>query len=159
MKADEKTRSSIKRALATSQLQGAGLEVVQFISAQLPRDIIMSTTSTEDAEESDSHSVLQSILVLLMVRFLFEEACQYNLRWQLIADVPGLDITALLYRGEVIGAAVGFYSNAEHAYLTHMSATHPILRVGVGIGHFLRKQQLQNLMQRVDSTRGPIDVV
>ena len=64
MKADEKTRSSIKRALATSQLQGAGLEVVQFISAQLPRDVIMSTALTEDAEESDSHSVLQSILVL-----------------------------------------------------------------------------------------------
>ena len=41
-----------------------------------------------------------------MVRFLFEEAGQYNLRWQLIADVPGLDITALLYRGEVVGAAV-----------------------------------------------------
>ena len=120
MKFDEQTRSSIKRALATSQLQDAHLEVVQFISAQLPRDIIMSTTSTEDAEESDSHSVLQSILVLLMVRFLFEEAGQYNLRWQLIADVPGLDITALLYRGEVIGAAVGFYSNAEHAYLTHV---------------------------------------
>ena len=153
MKADEKTRSSIKRALATSQLQGAGLEVVQFISAQLPRDVIMSTALTEDAEESDSHSVLQSILVLLMVRFLFEEAGQYNLRWQLIADVPGLDITALLYRGEVVGAAVGFYSSAEHAYLSHMSVTHPSLRVGVGIGHFLCKQQLEKLMQRVDSTR------
>ena len=159
MKLDEQTRSSIKRALATSQLQDAHLEVVQFISAQLPRDVIMSTALTEDAEESDSHSVLQSILVLLMVRFLFEEAGQYHQRWQLIADVPGLDITALLYLGEVIGAAVGFYSNAEHAYLTHMSATHPSLRGGVGIGHFLRKQQLQKLMQRVDSTRGPIDVV
>jgi hypothetical protein len=159
MKLDEQTRSSIKRALATSQLQDAHLEVVQFISAQLPRDIIMSTTSTEDAEESDSHSVLQSILVLLMVRFLFEEAGQYNLRWQSIADVPGLDITALLYRGEVVGAAVGLYSSAEHAYLSHMSVTHPSLRVGVGIGHFLCKQQLEKLMQRVDSTRGPIDVV
>ena len=65
MKLDEQTRSSIKRALATSQLQDADLEVVQFISAQLPRDIIMSTTLTEDAEESDSHSVLQSTAVFL----------------------------------------------------------------------------------------------
>jgi hypothetical protein len=51
------------------------------------------------------------------VRFVFEKAGQHNLRWQSIADVPGLDITALLYRGEVVGAALGFYSNAEHAYL------------------------------------------
>ena len=89
MKLDEQTRSSIKRALATSQLQGTGLEVVQFISAQLPRDIIMSTSVREDAEELDSHSVLQNMLILLMVRVFFEEAGQHTLRWESIAHYQG----------------------------------------------------------------------
>ena len=156
---DEQTRSSIKRALATSQLQGADIDVVHFMSARLPRDIIMSTSVREDAEELDNRSVLQNMLILLMVRVFFAEAGQHTLRWESIAHVPGLDITALLYGGEIIGAALGFYSDVEHAYLTHMSATHRSLRMGVGVGHFLRKRQLRKLMQRVDSSRGPIEVV
>ena len=50
-------------------------------------------------------------------------------------------------------------SSTEHAYLTHVTAAHRDLRAGVGIGLFLRKLQLRLLMQRVDSTRGPLEVV
>ena len=73
--------------------------------------------------------------------------------------MPGIDVTALLFRGEVIGAALGFYSATEHMYVTHATATHRSLRVGVGVGLFLRKQQLRLLAQRIDPTRGPVKVV
>ena len=52
------------------------------------------------------------------------------------------------------------YSATEHMYVTHATATHRSLRVGVGVGLFLRKQQLRLLAQRIDPTRGgPVEVV
>ena len=59
------------------------------MSARLPRDIIMSTSVREDAEELDSRSVLQNMLILLMVRVFFEEAGQHTLRWESIAHSQG----------------------------------------------------------------------
>jgi hypothetical protein len=73
--------------------------------------------------------------------------------------LEGLDITALLYRGEIIGAAIGFYSEEEHVYLTHMTAVHRNLQGGAGVGLFLRRQQLQYLQQRLGPGHGPLEVV
>jgi hypothetical protein len=160
---DQQTRSSIKSALAAETLQGADLELASFTSAsQLPRDSVTSTGVRGDAEELDEYSGSQNILVSLRVRNFFVRAgLAYSpaLLWQWIAHVPGIDITVLLFRGEVIGAALGFYSATEHMYLTHATATHRSLRAGVGVGLFLRKQQLRLLAQRIDPTRGPVEVV
>jgi hypothetical protein len=73
----------------------------------------------------------------------------------------GIDITALLYRGEVIGATIGFYSEEEHVYLTHTTAVHRTgtCKVGLGVGLFLRQQQLQQLEQRLRPGHGLLEVV
>ena len=81
------------------------------------------------------------------------------LLWKRIAVLPGIDITALLYHGEVVGATIGFYSVVVHAYLTHVTATNRSLQGGTGIGLLLRRQQLQQLASRLDPTRGPLEVV
>ena len=129
---------------------------------QLPRNRVTSNGIRGDAEEVDDHPDSTNILISLKTRnFLVSAGMAYSstLLWRWIAHVPGIDITALLYRGEVIGAALGFYSDAEQTYLTHVTATHRDLRAVVGIGFFLRKQQLRLVAQRVDSTRGPFEVV
>ena len=160
---DEQTRLSIKSALAAEMLQGADLELVSFMSVtQLPRNRVTSNGIRGDAEEVDDHPDSTNILLSLKTRnFLVSAGLAYSstLLWRWIAHVRGIDITALLYRGEVIVAALGFYSDAEQTYLTHVTATHRDLRAGVGIGFFLRKQQLRLVAQRVDSTRGPFEVV
>ena len=79
--------------------------------------------------------------------------------WKWIAHLHGLDITALLYRGEIIGATIGFYSEAEHVYLTLVTATHRSLQGGLGVGLFLRRQQLNQLARRLHPDLGPLEVV
>ena len=79
-----------------------------------------------------------------------------SLIWRWIALVPDLDVTALLFRGEVVGATIGFYFQAENIYLTHVTAANRSLQGG-GIGLFLRRMQLQQLAPRVGST--PLEVV
>ena len=121
-----------------------------------------STGIRGDAEKLDEQPGSRNILVSLKTRnFLVNAGLAFSQTqfWQWIAHAQGLDVTALLFRGEVVGAAIGFYSSNEHAYLTHVTAAHRDLRAGVGVGLFLRKQQLRLLMQRVDSTRGPLEVV
>ena len=119
---DEQTRLSIKSALAAEVLQGADLELVSFMSTtQLPRNRVTSNGIRGDAEEVDDHPDSTNILISLKTRnFLVSAGLAYSstLLWRWIAHVPGIDITALLYRGEVIGAALGFYSDAEQTYLT-----------------------------------------
>ena len=162
---NEQTRSAIKETLwnarATSDLEGVGLEVVTFISAtQLPRDRINSVGVTGDADELDRHSESLHISISLRIRNFLSNVLRYpaQLLWRWIAWLPGLDVTALLYRGDVIGATVGYYWTEEHAYLTHLSAVHRELQ-GVGVGLFLRRWQLHQLTQRIGSGPGPLEVV
>ena len=118
---NEQKRDTIKAALSTSTLQGTGLELVHFMSAtQLPRDRITSTGVRGDAEALDRREGSQLILVSLKIRDFLSHVLAYRstVLWKWIAHLEGLDITALLYRGEVIGAAIGFYSEEEHVYLT-----------------------------------------
>ena len=68
-------------------------------------------------------------------------------------------MTALLFKGEVVGACIGFYSPAHDVYLTHMTATHRDLQGGTGIGRFLRRQQLRQLEQRRSPDLAPLEVV
>jgi hypothetical protein len=158
----EQTRAAIKVALSTSTLQGTGLELVHFMSAtQLPRDRITGAGVRGDAEELDRREGSHLILVSLKIRDFLSQVLNYRpaVLWKWIGQLQGLDVTALLYRGEVIGATIGFYSEEEHVYLTHMTATHRSLQGGVGVGLFLRRQQLQHLQQRLRPGHGPLEVV
>ena len=136
---------------------------VHFMSAmQLPRDKIASNGIRGDAERLDSQPGAHNILVSLKIRdFLRRAGMAYSAAslWKWVALVPGLDITALLYGDEVIGAALGFYSATEHTYLTHVTAVHRDLRSGAGVGLFLRQQQLRLLVQRICAAGGPVEVV
>ena len=69
-----------------------------------------------------------------------------------------VDVTTLLYRGDVIGATVGFHCEEEHVYLTHLTAVHRELQ-GAGIGLFLRRCQVHQLTQRVGLGPEPLEVV
>jgi len=158
----EQKRAAIRAALATATLQGTGLELVQFMSTtQQPRDQITSTGVRGDAEELDRLERSVNILLSLQIRDFLSNVLAYRstVLWKWIAHLEGLDITALLYRGEVIGAAIGFYSEEEHVYLTHMTAVHRNLQGGVRVGLFLRRQQLQHLEQRLRLEQGPLEVV
>ena len=158
----KQTRAAIKVALSTSTLQGTGLELVHFMSAtQLPRDRITSAGVRGDAEELDRREDSHLILVSLKIRDFLSQVLNYRpaVLWKWIGQLQGLDVTALLYRGEVIGATIGFYSDEESVYLTHMTATHRSLQGGVGVGLFLRRQQLQHLQQRLRPGHGPLEVV
>ena len=130
-------------------------------ATQLPRDQITSTGVRGDAEELDRLERSVNILLSLQIRDFLSNVLAYRstVLWKWIAHLEGLDITALLYRGEVIGAAIGFYSEEEHVYLTHMTAVHRNLQGGVGVGLFLRRQQLQHLEQRLRLEQGPLEVV
>ena len=158
----EQMRATIKDALSTSTLQGSGLEVVHLMSAtQLPRNKITSTGVKGDADELDRRSDSVGILVSLKVRDFISSVLAYRpmVLWKWIAHLHGLDITALLYRGEIIGATIGFYSEAEHVYLTLVTATHRSLQGGLGVGLFLRRQQLNQLARRLHPDLGPLEVV
>ena len=158
----EQMRATIKDALSTSTLQGSGLEVVHLMSAtQLPRNKITSTGVKGDADELDRRSDSAGILVSLKVRDFISSVLAYRpmVLWKWIAHLHGLDITALLYRGEIIGATIGFYSKAEHVYLTLVTATHRSLQGGLGVGLFLRRQQLNQLARRLHPDLGPLEVV
>jgi hypothetical protein len=158
----QQTKTIIRDALATSTLQGTGLEIIHFMSAtQLPRNRINTVGVAGDAEELDHRDGSVNILVSLKVRDFLSRILAYRptVLWKWIAYLEGLDITALLYRGEVIGAAIGFYSEEEHVYLTHMTAVHRYLQGGVGVGLFYRRQQLQHLEQRLRPEQGPLEVV
>ena len=160
---DEQARATIKTALLASELHGADLEVVHFMSAtQLPRDKIVPTGVRGDAEALDSRPDAHNILVSLKIRdFLRRAGLAYSpvSLWKWIALLPGLDVTALLFKGEVVGACIGFYSPAHDVYLTHMTATHRDLQGGTGIGRFLRRQQLRQLEQRRSPDLAPLEVV
>ena len=158
----EQTRAAIRAALATATLQGTGLELVQFMSTtQQPRDQITSSGVRGDAEELNRLELSVNILLSLQIRDFLSNVLTYRptVLWKWIAHLEGLDITALLYRGEVIGAAIGFYSEEERVYLTHVTATHRSMRGGVGVGLFLRRQQLQYLQQRLGPGHGPLEIV
>eukprot|EP00966_Prymnesium_polylepis_P226226 5232928-Prymnesium_polylepis.1 len=158
----EQTRAAIRAALATATLQGTGLELVQFMSTtQQPRDQITSTGVRGDAEELNRLERSVNILLSLQIRDFLSNILTYRptVLWKWIAHLEGLDITALMYRGEVIGAAIGFYSEEERVYLTHVTATHRSMRGGVGVGLFLRRQQLQYLQQRLGPGHGPLEIV
>jgi hypothetical protein len=101
------------------------------------------------------------ILVSLKIRDFLSHVLAYRstVLWKWIAQLEGLDITALLYRGEIIGAAIGVYSEEEHVYLTHMTAVHRNLQGRAGVGLVLRRQQLQYLQQRLGPGHGPLEVV
>ena len=140
---------------------GAGLEVVSFLSAtQVPRDRINSVGVTGDADELDRHSESLHISISLRIRNFLSNVLRYpaQLLWRWIAWLPGLDVTALLYRGDVIGATVGYYWTEEHTYLTHLTAVHRELQ-GVGVGLFLRRWQLHQLTRRIGPGPGPLEVV
>ena len=158
----QQTKTTIRDALATSTLQDTGLEIIHFMSAtQLPRNRINTVGVAGDAEELDHREGSVKILVSLQIRDFLSNVLAYRstLLWKWIAYLEGLDITALLYRGEVIGAAIGFYSEEEHVYITHMTAVHRNLQGGAGVGLFLRRQQLQHLQQRLGPGHGPLEVV
>ena len=158
----EQTRAAIRDVLATNTLEGTDLELVHFMSAtQLPRDRITSAGVRGDAEELDRREGSQLVLVSLKIRDFLSQVLNYRpaVLWKWIGQLQGLDVTALLYRGEVIGATIGFYSEEERVYLTHMTATHRSLQGGVGVGLFLRRQQLQQLEQRLRPGHGPLEVV
>ena len=158
----QQTKTTIRDALATSTLQDTGLEIIHFMSVtQLPRNRINTVGVAGDAEELDHREGSVNILVSLKVRDFLSRILAYRpiVLWKWIAHLEGLDITALLYRGEVIGATIGFYSEEEHVYLTHMTAVHRNLQGGVGVGLFLRRQQLQQLEQRLRPEQGPLEVV
>jgi hypothetical protein len=101
-------------------------------AAQLPRDRITSAGVRGDAEELDGREGSQLILVSLKIRDFVSHVLAYRSTalWKWIAHLEGLDITALLYRGEVIGTAIGFYSEEEHVYITHVTAVHRNLQGG-----------------------------
>ena len=158
----QQTKTIIGDALATSTLQDTVLEIIHFMSVtQLPRNRINTVGVAGDAEELDHREGSVNILVSLKVRDFLSRILAYRpiVLWKWIAHLEGLDITALLYRGEVIGATIGFYSEEEHVYLTHMTAVHRNLQGGVGVGLFLRRQQLQQLEQRLRPEQGPLEVV
>jgi len=157
---NQQTRAIVKEALwntrATSDLEGAGLEVVTFMSAtQLPRYRVNSVGVTGDADELDRRPESQGILISLKVRNFLGQVLKYSaaLLWRWIAFSQGLDVTALLFRGEIIGATIGFYWTEAHVYLTHLTAVHRGLQ-GAGVGLFLRRWQIHQLNQR-----GPLEVV
>ena len=161
---DAETKSTIRTALATSELQGADLEAVYFMSAsQLPRDRILTNGVRGDADDLDSRPGSHNILISLKIRdFLRRVGMSYSatMLWKWLALVPGLDVTALVFRGEVvIGAAIGYYSSAENVYLTHVTATHRDLQGDVGVGLFLRREQLRHLAQRLGPGLAPLEVV
>ena len=162
---NEQTRSTIKAALwnarATSDLEGAGLTMVNFMSgSQQPRDRINSVGVIGDADELDRQPGSLNILISLKVRNLLSQVLKYSaaLLWRWIAFSQGLDVTALLFRGELIGATVGFYWAEEHVYLTHLTAVQRDLK-GAGVGLFLRRWQFHQLTQRVGAGPGPIEAV
>eukprot|EP00966_Prymnesium_polylepis_P003977 90880-Prymnesium_polylepis.1 len=130
-------------------------------ATQLPRTRINTIGVTGDAEELDQRERSHLILTSLKIRTFLSNVLNYRptVLWRWIAHVDGLDITALLYRGEVIGAAIGFYADVERVYLTHMTAVHRNLQSEVGVGLFLRRQQLQQLEQRLRPGHGPLEVV
>jgi hypothetical protein len=159
---DDRVRSTIREALSNSKLQEAGLHVVHFMSAtQEPRNKITSTGVRGDAEALDAREGSRNILLSLRIRDFLGRALDYRsaVLWKWIALVPGLDITALLFRNEIIGATIGFYFEHENVYLTHVTAAHRGLQGGAGIGLFLRKQQLGQLTQRLDPRGGPLQVI
>ena len=67
-------------------------------------------------------------------------------------------MTALLFRGDIIGATVGFYWSEAHVYLTHLTAVHRELQ-GAGVGLFLRRWQIHQLSQRIGLGPVPLEVV
>ena len=145
----------------TSDLDGAGLEIVHFMSAtQAPRDRINSVGISGDADELDRNPESLNISISLRIRNFFSRVLRYSQQqlWRWLAWLPGLDVTALLYRGEVIGATVGFYWEEEHVYLTHLTAVHRELQ-GAGVGLFLRRWQVDQLTQRIGLGPEPLEVV
>ena len=162
---DSDTRARIKHALVSAvDLERADLELAHFMSAtQRPREKITTSGISGDAEQLEEQPDSVHVLLSLKIRDFLGRAglrsYSPSLLWKWIALLPGLDVTALLYRGEVIGAALGFYSAADHAYLTHVTAAHRSLQDGVGVGLFLRRMQLRRLEQRLDPGRPPLEVV
>eukprot|EP00966_Prymnesium_polylepis_P102965 2384927-Prymnesium_polylepis.1 len=79
-------------------------------ATQLPRDQITSTGVRGDTEELDRLERSVNILLSLQIRDFLGNVLAYRstvlCKW--IAHLEGLDFTALLYRGEVIGLRLAF---------------------------------------------------
>ena len=71
--------TTLRDALASAQLEQAGLQVVHFMSAtQLPRNKISSTGVRGDAEELDRRKGSLHILISLKVRDLLARLLDFN---------------------------------------------------------------------------------
>ena len=125
-------------------IESLGFRLVQFMSATQPRDEVHSTgvKGNLDGKSQTTKDSLRIRDMLTNTRSGGGLHYTQSKVWNWLAHVPGLDITAVFHGDTCVGATIGYYSESQHAYLTHLTAVRLELQGGSGIGPYLRRKQL-----------------
>jgi hypothetical protein len=144
-------RDGIRAAITSGIWTPIGIQVKQFMSAtQLPRSKINRSGVNGDHKSIPGAYLLdESFEVRDFIRANGLGSYSNAELWGWIALTGGLDITTVHVGDRMVAVSVGYYHAPMYTYVTHLTVVHREVQSGVGLGEFMRREQIKHLRRRL----------